>query len=47
MLEDNKICLVTGASSGIGYAIARALSAEGYKLIVSARRENRLKELRI
>ena len=45
MLEDNKICLVTGASSGIGYAIARALSAEGYKLIVSARRENKLKEL--
>ena len=45
MPQDKKICLITGASSGIGYAIARALSREGYKLILSARRENKLKEL--
>lgn len=45
MEPSKKICLVTGASSGIGYAIAHALITDGYTVIATARREERLKEL--
>ncbi|MGC9966366.1 MAG: SDR family NAD(P)-dependent oxidoreductase [Syntrophobacteraceae bacterium] len=38
--------LVTGASAGMGMAIARALAARGVNLLVNARRESRLLELR-
>lgn len=38
--------LVTGASSGIGRDIARYLSTLGYDLVIVARRENLLEELR-
>ena len=40
-----KTALVTGASMGIGRAIARALATEGVKLAVVARRESLLEEL--
>jgi 3-oxoacyl-[acyl-carrier protein] reductase len=40
-----KTALVTGASSGIGYGIARALAREGVRLAVAARRGDRLRDL--
>jgi 3-hydroxy acid dehydrogenase/malonic semialdehyde reductase len=42
---DGKKAIVTGASSGIGAATARALSREGARVAVGARRVERLEEL--
>ena len=39
-----RAALITGASSGIGLAIARALGQDGYGLTVSARRPEKLEE---
>jgi NAD(P)-dependent dehydrogenase (short-subunit alcohol dehydrogenase family) len=39
---DARAALITGGSSGIGLAIARALGQEGYGLTVSARRPEKL-----
>jgi len=41
----NKIAFVTGATSGIGKSIALKLGKEGYNIIVTGRREERLLEL--
>jgi 3-hydroxy acid dehydrogenase/malonic semialdehyde reductase len=40
-----KTILITGATAGIGEATARVLANEGAKLIITGRREARLKEL--
>ena len=40
----DRAALITGASSGIGLAIARALGQDGYGLTVSARRPEKLAE---
>ena len=46
MLENNnKVAIVTGASSGIGYATSLALSKAGVRVAVGARRIDRLQEL--
>jgi NADP-dependent 3-hydroxy acid dehydrogenase YdfG len=42
---ENKVVIITGASSGIGEASARLLAGKGAKVVLGARREDRLKEL--
>jgi NAD(P)-dependent dehydrogenase (short-subunit alcohol dehydrogenase family) len=39
---ENKVCIITGASSGIGREIANSFSREGAKLILAARRLDKL-----
>jgi 3-oxoacyl-[acyl-carrier protein] reductase len=41
----SKVAIVTGASRGIGRAIARVLSAEGMRVVLAARSEPALREL--
>lgn len=45
-MENDRYTVITGASSGIGYEAAKAFASRGKNLIIAARREDRLKELR-
>ncbi len=42
---NNKVVIVTGASSGIGEATAREFAAKGSKVMLTARKENRLADI--
>jgi NADP-dependent 3-hydroxy acid dehydrogenase YdfG len=42
---DRKVAVVTGASSGIGAATAKVLAAQGYHVVIGARRVDRIEKL--
>ncbi|MGW1682063.1 SDR family oxidoreductase [Saccharopolyspora sp. NPDC002376] len=44
-IQDRKVVLVTGASSGIGEAVATRLLSSGHHVVAGARRQNRLHAL--
>lgn len=43
--NDSAVLVITGASSGIGAATARAAARSGYRLVLAARSEDKLKKL--
>ena len=45
-MTNNKVAIITGASSGIGQATAKELASKGITVMLAARREERLKELK-
>src|SRR4051794_24204096 len=45
MPDDHRVLLITGASTGIGAATARLAAAAGWKVVASARSEDKLRDL--
>lgn len=46
-MADEPVLLITGASSGIGAATARAAAEHGYRLVLGARSEDKLEQLAV
>lgn len=44
-MSEKQTVLITGASSGIGWELAKLFAADGHDLVLVARREEKLKEL--
>jgi len=45
-MKDNKVILITGASSGIGYDAAETLARQGHRVYAAARRLERMEPLK-
>jgi len=45
MILENKVAIITGASSGIGKAAAQLFAREGASVVIGARREHRLNDV--
>lgn len=45
-MKDNKVILITGASSGIGYDAAETLARQGHRVYAAARRMERMEPLK-
>ena len=43
--SDSPVLIITGASSGIGAATARAVAQEGWRVVLGARSQDRLDDL--
>src|SRR5437667_140043 len=44
-VSDDRVLLITGASTGIGAATARAAVADGWSVVLAARSEDKLKQV--